>query len=280
RAIALREVKRLLLEELGTYLESQPEVINFQMTTDQIATLTAVIVNAEVIEDTGNGKLYCLKAKIAANPQDVIKSIDNLRNNREKVKELDELRNKSEGLLRENERLNQEFKIATGGRKQEAAQAYKQNLDDLSATEWSERGFKLGISGNFADAVKAFSKVIELNPLLAKAYNSRGTANMKLGNYQEAIRDFNKTVELNPQYTKAYNNIGTVNIKLGNYQEAIKNFDKVTELAPNNAYTYYNRGVAYHKSGNYRQAIADINTAARLGHEKAQNYLRSQDIEW
>ncbi len=48
RTIALREVKRLLLEELGTYLESQTEVKNFQMTKDSITTLTAGIVSAEV----------------------------------------------------------------------------------------------------------------------------------------------------------------------------------------------------------------------------------------
>ena len=39
RTIALKEVKKLLLEELGTYLESQTEVKNFQMTKDQITTL-------------------------------------------------------------------------------------------------------------------------------------------------------------------------------------------------------------------------------------------------
>ena len=39
RAIALEQVKRLLLEQLGTYLESQSEVKNFQLTKDQIATL-------------------------------------------------------------------------------------------------------------------------------------------------------------------------------------------------------------------------------------------------
>ena len=82
RVIALREVKRLLLEELGTYLESQTEVKNFQMTKDQITTLTAGIVSAEVIDDTWDGKVYWLKAKIAANPQEVIKSIDNLRKDR------------------------------------------------------------------------------------------------------------------------------------------------------------------------------------------------------
>ncbi|HQQ88071.1 MAG TPA: hypothetical protein PLA72_08735 [Smithellaceae bacterium] len=40
RIIALREAKRLLLEELGTYLESETEVKNFQMTKNQIVLFT------------------------------------------------------------------------------------------------------------------------------------------------------------------------------------------------------------------------------------------------
>ncbi|MDD3250273.1 MAG: hypothetical protein PHF23_07925, partial [Smithellaceae bacterium] len=40
RVISLREVKRLLLEELGTYLESETEVKDFQLTRDQITVLT------------------------------------------------------------------------------------------------------------------------------------------------------------------------------------------------------------------------------------------------
>ncbi len=51
RVIALREVKRLLLEELGTYLESTTEVQNFKLTRDQIVTLTAGIVQTELIEE-------------------------------------------------------------------------------------------------------------------------------------------------------------------------------------------------------------------------------------
>ena len=107
RVIALREVKRLLLEELGTYLESETEVKNFQMTKDQIVTLTAGVVQTELIEEKWNTEnlKYWLKAKIKANPQDVTKAIDSLRKDREKVKELEELRKKSEELLKENERL-------------------------------------------------------------------------------------------------------------------------------------------------------------------------------
>jgi tetratricopeptide (TPR) repeat protein len=134
------------------------------MTKDQIVTLTAGIVSTDIIEDTWDGKVYRLKAKIAANPQDVIKSIDNLRKDRDKVKELEEVRRRSEDLLRENARLNMELKETKGKTKQEAARIYKRNIDKLSAYEWFERGYELKTSGNYADAIKAYSKVIELNP--------------------------------------------------------------------------------------------------------------------
>jgi len=49
RTVSLREVKRLLLEELGTYLESTTEVKDFKLTKDQIITLTAGIVSAEIM---------------------------------------------------------------------------------------------------------------------------------------------------------------------------------------------------------------------------------------
>jgi len=47
RAIALEQVKRLLLEELGTYLISETEVKDFKISKDQITTLTAGIVMTE-----------------------------------------------------------------------------------------------------------------------------------------------------------------------------------------------------------------------------------------
>jgi len=48
RTVALREVKRLILEEMGTYLESITEVKNLQLTKDEITTLTAGIVQTEL----------------------------------------------------------------------------------------------------------------------------------------------------------------------------------------------------------------------------------------
>ena len=69
RTIALEQVKRLLLEKLGTYLESETEVKNFQLTKDQIVILTAGIVRAEIIEERWDGKTYFLKAKMDGGPE-------------------------------------------------------------------------------------------------------------------------------------------------------------------------------------------------------------------
>ena len=130
--------------------------------------------------------------------------------------------------------------------KQKVAKAYNRNINNLSATEWFERGYKLGKSGNNSDAVKAFSKAIELNPRYAKAYYNRGVVYGKLGNDQQAIKDYNKAIELDPRDASAYGN----------------------------------RGVSYHNLGNDQQAIADIKIAARLGHKKSQDFLKSEGIVW
>ena len=114
RALALEQVKRLLLEKLGTYLESETEVKNFQLTKDQIVILTAGIVQAEIIDEKWDGKTYYLKAKIAADPKDVVNSIDKLRQDRQKTKELEETRKKADEALREVERLKKELETAKG----------------------------------------------------------------------------------------------------------------------------------------------------------------------
>ncbi|GEM_PF-2526170 len=90
RNLALEQVKRLLLEELGTYLISETTVKDFQMTKDQITVFTAGIVKAEVLAEDWDGKIYYLKARVSADPKDVAKAIDDLRQDKRKTKELED----------------------------------------------------------------------------------------------------------------------------------------------------------------------------------------------
>jgi len=79
RTIAVEQVKRLSLEELGTYLEGYAEVKNFQMTGDRIVALTAGIVQVQIIDEKWDGKTYWLMAEVRAYPENIAKSIDALR---------------------------------------------------------------------------------------------------------------------------------------------------------------------------------------------------------
>ncbi|MFA4911787.1 MAG: hypothetical protein WC649_12215, partial [Desulfobacteria bacterium] len=119
RVNALEQVKRLLLEELGTYLESRTEVKDFKLTKDQIMTLTAGIVRTEIAKETWDGKTYWLKARIEADPDEVIKSVDSLRKDHQKTKELEETREKAAGYLKEMERLKSELALAKGDTKKQ-----------------------------------------------------------------------------------------------------------------------------------------------------------------
>ena len=74
RVIAMREVKRLLLEELGTCLESIIEAKNFELTKDQITSLTAGIVKTEIVDEKWDGHIYWIKTKIVADTDNIIKS--------------------------------------------------------------------------------------------------------------------------------------------------------------------------------------------------------------
>jgi len=93
RILALNQVKRLLLEELGTYLISETEVKDYQMTKDQVSILTAGIVSAEILQEKWNGMTYYIKAKISADPEQVTKSLNELRADKQKTKELEETKN-------------------------------------------------------------------------------------------------------------------------------------------------------------------------------------------
>jgi tetratricopeptide (TPR) repeat protein len=271
RVLALEQVKRLLLEKLGTYLESETEVKNFQLTKDQIVILTAGIVSAEIIDEKWDGKTYYLKAKISADPKDVANSIDKLRHDRQKTKELEETRKKAEAALREVERLKKELEIAKA--KKPNLGPYNEAVKGLSATDWFDKGYALGIAGRNQEAMEAFSRAIELSPKDAEAYSNRGAVYGKLGDHKQAIRDHDRAIELNPKLAAAYNNRGSAYADLGNHRRAIKDFDRAIELNTKYEWAYANRGIAYHNLGDHKQAIRDYDRAIELdpGFAKAYN---------
>lgn len=264
KAIALEQVKRMLLEELGTYLESETEVKNSQLTKLKIITLTAGIVRTEILAEKWNGQTYWLKAKLKADPDQVAKAIDDLCRDRSKTKELEQLKQRSDALLVEIKELHEELAVAKGKIRQGQLTAYNKRIKELSANDWCQKGWAHQRLGSYDDAMAAYNKAIELDPQHAQAYNYRGMVYADLSNFRHAIEDYNKAIELDQKYSVAYSNRGTVYIRLGNFRQAINDFDRAIDFDPEFAAAYLNRGNALTERGNHRQALEDLNRGIEL----------------
>jgi hypothetical protein len=133
RTMALEQVKRLLLEELGTYLENNTEVKDFELTKDKITALTAGIVQTQVLDEKWDGKSYWLKAEVKADPENVVKSIDNLRKDQKKSEDLEERVKKHDEALKEIDKLRSEMALLKNDIK--AQDKYNKSIEALTREE-------------------------------------------------------------------------------------------------------------------------------------------------
>ncbi len=255
RAIALEQVKRALLEELGTYLISETRVKDFQLTKDQITTLTAGIVSAQIIDEKWDGRSYYLKAKISADPDQVAKSVDSLRNDVRKTRELEDAKKKADDAMREVERLKEELALAKADTNRQGE--YIHAVNQLSASDWLNKAHQFFAADAFQDAIDAFSKAIELDPKNWHAYHGRGIAYNISGKYQQAIADFTKIIELDPKNVSGYTLRGDAYEELGNYEQVVVDYTKVMELDPKDPTPVRARALAYLYLGKHQQAIDD-----------------------
>ncbi|MFH1983716.1 MAG: tetratricopeptide repeat protein [Pseudomonadota bacterium] len=268
RVIALREVKRLLLEELGTYLESETAVADFQLTREQITTLTAGIVQVEIIEDKWDGRVYWIKSKITADADQVLQSINALRKDREKTLALESIRRKSDALLLENERLRQELASAKNENRDTRKAAYDKSVKALSAADWLEKGYAAKNRGDFKAAIENYSRAIELDPDNAMAYFARALISDKT----PAMRDFNTLLSMPATDSEAYLIRAWTYRELEKHDLAIEAFGKAIETAAGikeSASAYNDRGryyfaVAMGDAAYYRHAVEDLSRAIEL----------------
>jgi tetratricopeptide (TPR) repeat protein len=274
RATALEQVKRALLEELGTYLESYTEVKNSQLTLDQITAMTAGVVQTQILDEKWDGREYWLKAKVEADPAKVAADLENMKLNQGKMKELEELKRKADLALAENERLKKELESAKGDQaRQQIQQTYTANANRLSAKEWFERGSFLTAVENYAGAVEAYSKGLGLDPGFAPGFYNRGYAYNMLGRHQEAIEDYDRSIKLDPEDAQSHFNRALSNYFLGNQQQAVADYGQAIALNPGDPQAYYNRAMSNLELGQPQRAAADMGIAAKMGFGPAQQWL-------
>ena len=291
RANALEQVKRILLEEVSVYMQSEFETKEWEkqigkniesgeFAQERIVSITAGVTETKILEEKWTGVAYWIKAEITLDPDDLKRKIDDIVKNKEKLKELEDVKKKADNALAEIERLKKELAESKSDAEQlRLTKAYNKETDALSATDWFQKGYNAGINEEYDKAISFYLRCIELDPTAAAYYNL-GIAYYNQGNYIKAIELWEKAIELDPDLAMAYNNLGVAYKNQGNLTKAIESYEKAIELDPDLAMAYVNLGVAYYNNSDVNTALIYYKKAARLGHKGVQDWLRENGYDW
>jgi tetratricopeptide (TPR) repeat protein len=105
----------------------------------------------------------------------------------------------------------------------------------------------------------------------SRAYD-KGVAAIRRQDYDLAIAEFSKVIQLKPKYAGAYNNRGVSYAHKRDWDKSIADYNEAIRLNPEYVEAYYNRGITYNNKGDWDKSIADYNEAIRLNPDYAEAY--------
>jgi tetratricopeptide (TPR) repeat protein len=139
------------------------------------------------------------------------------------------------GSVSEGEKLEIEYLQANAdgnGQKQ------KEFLDKLLVSFPSDKRIQAGAGtyfyfiNDFTNALKHFTKAIELDKNYAAAYNMIGYCQSALNNYPESEKAFQTYIKLVPNRGNPYDSYGELLLKMGKYDESIVQYKKAVGIDP------------------------------------------------
>ena len=114
-------------------------------------------------------------------------------------------------------------------------------------------------------ALSYFERAEALQPDLSAAAEAQMAASLYgLKRYAAAVRAYDRLIVLEPDDGRAYNELGVVRVALGDESGAIDDFSKAIARQADPDTTYENRAAAEMTIGRYRDAVADYGRAIGL----------------
>ncbi len=127
-----------------------------------------------------------------------------------------------------------------------------------------EAAFEATRSGQFADAEKQWSALVEQLPEEAAVWSNRGNVRVRQNDLDGAMADYTQAIALAPDQPDPYLNRGALWEAIGQWDKAIADYNRLLRLDPDDPAAYNNRGNAEAGSGEWELAIADYQAAITL----------------
>ena len=87
-------------------------------------------------------------------------------------------------------------------------------------------------NNEYSKAVEIFTKVIDLDPTWAEAWNKRATVLYIIGEFEKSQNDIDQVLKLEKRHFGALAGQGLVNIELENYEKALESYKEAMRIYP------------------------------------------------
>jgi len=231
RAIAIKELRALLLNEIRVYVESERILTTSEVDdkfsqdfVENISTYSAGVTKLNILEETWNGKTFWMKASITINKKSLEESLKQLITDRQKIKELEQTKQKLEASETEIARINKELEENKSANLKDIAEKYNTEIKKLVAIEYYKNGNDKLFRNDFSGAIIDYSIAIKSDSFYVNPYNNRGIAYNKLGDNNAAIKDFTSAIRIETDDADTYFHRGFIYQRLDNFNAAIADY--------------------------------------------------------
>jgi tetratricopeptide (TPR) repeat protein len=155
-----------------------------------------------------------------------------------------------------------------------SATGLKETLTDLRQAEaYNLQGETKSGKKQYSNAIKDFSRALEIHPNYVDALINRGSAYAQLGRFNDALMDLNHALKFEKKDAELYNKRGEIYLQNEMHDQAIKDFTAAVVLNPMFSDAYLNRGRAYSEKGMPEEAMNDFNQAIKADSDHAFDFV-------
>lgn len=148
------------------------------------------------------------------------------------------------------------------------------------ATYYRNLGFILIFQKEYENAIRCFSRGLEVFPNYACCYSGQALAYLNLNDKERALAKARRASRITPNDPIVSVNLGFIYISLGMVDEAIEEYKRFISVYPKSKEAYYNLGYAYVVKGNSEAAISELRQATELDPGFARAYNNIGYILW
>ncbi|MDX2161802.1 MAG: tetratricopeptide repeat protein [bacterium] len=149
------------------------------------------------------------------------------------------------------------------GRIQEALRSYTRSveLDPLHAWAWNGRGLVLAALNQHEEALQCFRKAAAIDPNDTWYWYNQGDELIALNRFGQAVEVLERALKLNPTHTESWAKLGQAFRRLNRQADALNAYDQALAINPHYAWAWNGRGLTLESLGRREEAIASYERA-------------------